>query len=140
LNGDADNISKPAFSKRNTLGKVPEEGSSIGNEKPSIDRESSEEEDEESMKRRHDEMMKRKIPAVQQMKAVLFPQWLTINWLLIAAPVGIGINFTKVNPLAIFLVNFIAIVPLAGILSFATEEIALRVGEVLGGLLNASFG
>jgi Ca2+:H+ antiporter len=59
---------------------------------------------------------------------------------LIAAPVGIGLNYAKVNPLAIFVVNFIAIIPLAGMLSFATEEIALRVGEVLGGLLNASFG
>lgn len=38
------------------------------------------------------------------------------------------------------MVNFIAIIPLAGMLSYATEEIALRTGEVLGGLLNASFG
>ncbi|KAF3925876.1 hypothetical protein ABW20_dc0104266 [Dactylellina cionopaga] len=36
--------------------------------------------------------------------------------------------------------NFLAIIPLAGTLSFATEEIALRTGETLGGLLNASFG
>ena len=38
------------------------------------------------------------------------------------------------------MVNFIAIIPLAGTLSYATEEIALRTGEVLGGLLNATFG
>ena len=42
--------------------------------------------------------------------------------------------------MAVFIVNFIAIIPLAGLLSYATEEIALRVGETLGGLLNASFG
>jgi len=36
--------------------------------------------------------------------------------------------------------NFLAIIPLAGTLSFGTEEIALRTGETLGGLLNASFG
>jgi Ca2+:H+ antiporter len=64
-----------------------------------------------------------------------------MNWLLFAAPVGIGIHFIKgINPLAVFIVNFIAIIPLAGILSFATEEIAMRVGETLGGLLNATFG
>lgn len=80
------------------------------------------------------------IPAMQQLRTVLFPRWLTINWLLLAAPVGIGLHFTKVNPLAIFIVNFIAIIPLAAMLSNATEELALRVGEVLGGLLNASFG
>jgi len=45
-----------------------------------------------------------------------------------------------VDPKIAFVINFLAIIPLAGILSYATEEIALRVGETLGGLLNASFG
>lgn len=36
--------------------------------------------------------------------------------------------------------NFIAIIPLAQLLSTGTEEIALYSGEVIGGLLNASFG
>ncbi|OAA65952.1 sodium/calcium transporter [Niveomyces insectorum RCEF 264] len=63
-----------------------------------------------------------------------------INLLLFAAPVGIGLHFTSVDPVAIFVVNFIAIIPLAAMLSFATEEIALRTGETLGGLLNATFG
>lgn len=57
-----------------------------------------------------------------------------------AAPVGIALHFAKVNDVVVFVVNFIAIIPLAGMLSYATEEIALRTGEVLGGLLNASFG
>jgi len=75
------------------------------------------------------------------MKTVLFPSWYTINWLLLAVPVGIGIKFAHgINPLAVFVINFLAIIPLAGILSFSTEELALRVGETLGGLLNASFG
>jgi Ca2+:H+ antiporter len=95
---------------------------------------------EEEKKRRRDELLKKKIPPMQQLRSVLFPHWFTINWLLFAAPVGIALNYVHINPLAVFLVNFIAIIPLAGILSFATEEIALRVGEVLGGLLNASFG
>ena len=38
------------------------------------------------------------------------------------------------------MVNFIAIIPLAGMLSYATEEIAYRTSETIGGLLNASFG
>lgn len=40
----------------------------------------------------------------------------------------------------VFVLNFIAIIPLAALLSYGTEEIALYCGEVLGGLLNASFG
>lgn len=81
------------------------------------------------------------VPVGVQVRAVLFPHWYTINWLLVAVPTGIALHFVKgMSPLAIFVVNFLAIIPLAGILSFATEEIALRVGEVIGGLLNASFG
>lgn len=75
---------------------------------------------------------------VSQIRGTLFNSW--INVLLIAVPVGIALNFAGVPPIAVFVVNFIAIVPLAAMLSYATEEIALRVGETLGGLLNATFG
>lgn len=44
------------------------------------------------------------------------------------------------GPVPIFIVNFVAIIPLAALLSYATEEIAIRVGETFGGLLNATFG
>lgn len=73
-----------------------------------------------------------------QLRATIFNSW--INILLLAAPVGIALNYAGVDGRAIFCVNFIAIIPLAGMLSFATEEISLHVGESLGGLLNASFG
>ncbi|KAM0247741.1 hypothetical protein ACHAQJ_009726 [Trichoderma viride] len=74
-----------------------------------------------------------------QIQRTLLSSW--INLLLVAAPVGIALNYiTSVNRVAVFVVNFIAIIPLAAMLSFATEEIALRTGETLGGLLNATFG
>jgi hypothetical protein len=73
-----------------------------------------------------------------QLKATIFNSW--INLLLIAAPVGNATHFINASPVAVFAVNFIAIIPLAAMLSYATEEIALRVGETLGGLLNATFG
>ena len=73
-----------------------------------------------------------------QLGATIFNSY--INLLLIAAPVGIALNYAHVNGKIIFVVNFIAIIPLAAMLSFATEEIALHVGESLGGLLNATFG
>jgi Ca2+:H+ antiporter len=73
-----------------------------------------------------------------QLQATIFNSW--INILLLAAPVGIALNYAHIDGTVIFVVNFIAIIPLAGMLSFATEEIALHVGESLGGLLNASFG
>jgi Ca2+:H+ antiporter len=73
-----------------------------------------------------------------QLQRTIFGSW--INILLIAAPAGIACNYAKVNGIIIFCVNFIAIVPLAGMLGFATEEIALHLGESMGGLLNATFG
>ncbi|KAH6607599.1 ca2+:h+ antiporter [Trichoderma cornu-damae] len=74
-----------------------------------------------------------------QIQRTLLNSW--INLLLVAAPVGIAINYVdSVSRIAVFVVNFIAIIPLAAMLSFATEEIALRTGETLGGLLNATFG
>jgi len=74
-----------------------------------------------------------------QIQRTVLNSW--INVLLIAAPVGIALNYVpSVNRVVVFVVNFIAIVPLAAMLGFATEEIALRTGETLGGLLNATFG
>ena len=73
-----------------------------------------------------------------QVKSTIFNSW--INVLLLAVPAGIALNYAKIDPVGIFVTNFIAIIPLAAMLSYATEEIALHVGETLGGLLNASFG
>lgn len=41
---------------------------------------------------------------------------------------------------AIFIASAMAIIPLAGWLSHATEQLAERTGEGIGGLLNATFG
>lgn len=81
---------------------------------------------------------KQKFTFVGQLRATLFNSWL--NVLFIFIPVGIAVHFVKVSPVIIFVMNFIAIIPLAAMLSYATEEIALRTGETIGGLLNASFG
>ena len=73
-----------------------------------------------------------------QLQRTILGSW--INILLVAAPVGIAMNYTGFDGKIIFAVNFIAIIPLANMLSNATEEIALRTGETLGGLINATFG
>ena len=39
-----------------------------------------------------------------------------------------------------WLQNFLALIPLALTLGDVTEDLALRVGDVVGGLLNATFG
>ncbi|WVF66128.1 calcium/proton exchanger [Kwoniella sp. CBS 6097] len=66
------------------------------------------------------------------------------QWALCAIPVLLPIawalHFSHQDPIAVFVTSLLAIVPLAGGLGFATEELAHRVGEAWGGLLNASFG
>ncbi|KAJ5674047.1 hypothetical protein N7462_009486 [Penicillium macrosclerotiorum] len=44
------------------------------------------------------------------------------------------------NESYVFLLNFLAILPLASLLSFSTEGLAKSVGQLLGGLINATFG
>ncbi|DAC44660.1 MAG TPA: hypothetical protein D7H93_05800, partial [Candidatus Poseidoniales archaeon] len=62
-----------------------------------------------------------------------------LNWLLLAAPVALYMNHQHNVALA-FIFSMVAIMPLAFLMGKATEEIALRTGEAIGGLLNATFG
>lgn len=47
--------------------------------------------------------------------------------------VGWALHWVKVNDTIIFIFTFLAIIPLAKLLGFGTEELALRVGQTLGG-------
>ncbi|KAF9913415.1 hypothetical protein BX616_010065 [Lobosporangium transversale] len=79
-----------------------------------------------------------KMSLFECVKTILFAT--RINVLLIF--IFLGIMAVKLNwaPETVFLLNFIAIIPLAKLLGYATEEISMRLGENLGALLNASFG
>jgi len=63
-----------------------------------------------------------------------------VNVLLVFVPIGIVAGIMGWNPTAVFVLNFIAIIPLAALLSFATEELSAKLGQTLGGLMNATFG
>lgn len=60
--------------------------------------------------------------------------------LFIATPLGFAAHYLDWEPQYIFLFNFIAIIPLAWLIGKATEDVAAKTGETLGGLLNATFG
>lgn len=76
--------------------------------------------------------------AVQATKVTLYSNY--VNILLVFVPLGIVAGAMGWNPTVVFILNFFAIVPLAAVLSFATEEISMKLGQTLGGLLNATFG
>ncbi|SGZ50150.1 CIC11C00000002251 [Sungouiella intermedia] len=63
-----------------------------------------------------------------------------VNYLLVFVPLGLLAGILDWGATAIFWINFFAIVPLALILAFATEELAEHTGQTVGGLLNATFG
>jgi Ca2+:H+ antiporter len=84
-------------------------------------------------------------PWVKYPKHVARITWLTlasnyVNVLLVFVPLGIIAGALGWNPTTVFVLNFFAIVPLASLLSFATEELSAKLGETIGGLMNATFG
>ena len=60
--------------------------------------------------------------------------------LLIFVPVGMISNYTGGPPLLTFGAAALGVVPLAGMIGAATEELAARTGPRVGGLLNATLG
>jgi Ca2+:H+ antiporter len=68
-------------------------------------------------------------------------RWLSgLYTLLVFVPITIVLAIVKVEPVWIFVSSCLAIIPLAGLMGQATEHLASRVGEGIGGLLNASLG
>lgn len=65
-----------------------------------------------------------------------------LDWLLLAVPVAFGIRFVPAwkNDSLLFVAAGIGIIPLAGWLGRATEQLSARAGAGIGGFLNATFG
>lgn len=74
---------------------------------------------------------------LQGLISIVKSSWL--NPLLVFIPVAWASQIVW-SPTVTFILNFIAIIPLARLLSFATEDIALRTDQVIGAVLNATFG
>lgn len=64
-----------------------------------------------------------------------------INVLLVVVPVGIAVGlWARADPILVFILNALAIIPLAVIISTATESLASRLGDTLGALFNVTVG
>jgi Ca2+:H+ antiporter len=66
----------------------------------------------------------------------------SLDWLLVFVPVSLALKFWPgfQNEVGLFLCSGLAIIPLAGIMGRATEHLSHRMGQGIGGLLNATFG
>jgi Ca2+:H+ antiporter len=73
-----------------------------------------------------------------QLRAILVSCW-WFGVLLILSPVGFALNYANVHGIANFVVNIAVMIPLAGMLGFAADQLSHYLGEVFGGLLVATF-
>ncbi|THH30281.1 hypothetical protein EUX98_g3903 [Antrodiella citrinella] len=78
----------------------------------------------------------------KSMRTVILSSWL--NVLCVCIPISWALHFalpsSDTNDTIVFVFSFIAIIPLAKLLAFATDELSMRVGQTLAGLLNATLG
>ena len=64
-----------------------------------------------------------------------------MNWLLIFIPITVALEHAWPQAHTwIFFAACVAIIPIASLIVKATEHIASRTGDAVGGLLNATFG
>ena len=59
---------------------------------------------------------------------------------LLLVPIAMLAAALQVNPPLVFVLAFVALIPLAHLLAESTEILAIRTGPRIGGLLNATFG
>ncbi|HKF77045.1 MAG TPA: calcium/proton exchanger [Candidatus Dormibacteraeota bacterium] len=64
----------------------------------------------------------------------------SLSWLLVFVPISVAAELLHGQPVLIFVTTSLAIVPLAGLIGSATEQLAIYAGPRIGGLLNATFG
>ena len=63
-----------------------------------------------------------------------------LNLLLVFIPIAVVLDWYGANPVAVFATSVLAIVPLAGLMGRATEQLSTYVGATIGGLMSASLG
>jgi len=71
------------------------------------------------------------------LKSLLFTK---MNIMLLFVPLGFIAHWLHWGATAVFIINMLGMLPLAGLMGVATEELACHTGQTIGGLLNATFG
>ena len=76
--------------------------------------------------------------ALSGLRLVLFNS--RLNVLLVFVPVAIVSYLAEANSTVIFTTNVVAVIPLSGLLTCATEVISRESGDIVGALMNVTFG
>ncbi|KIY72360.1 calcium/proton exchanger [Cylindrobasidium torrendii FP15055 ss-10] len=75
---------------------------------------------------------------LQSLRTIALSSWLNILLAFIPISWAMHFVFAGEKDTLIFVFAFLAIIPLAKLLAFATDELSMRVGQTLAGLLNAT--
>lgn len=64
-----------------------------------------------------------------------------VLWVLWAfVPTGFAVNYTGQNPIVVFVINFVAVVPSSSLLAFGVDQSMMYLGDKLSAILSMSFG
>ncbi|KAJ3240926.1 hypothetical protein HDU81_002429 [Chytriomyces hyalinus] len=89
----------------------------------------------------HDHSKKEKVITILSSLYSIWRRIIVFNILaIIFVPLGILSFVLKWGDIPTFVLNVCAIIPLAKLLDYATDQLSMRVGQTIGGLLNATFG
>ena len=74
---------------------------------------------------------------VDQSRLLLFNSW--FHLLLLFIPAGFAVYYCHLNSILVFVINFMAIIPSAMDLALAVDDLSLRTGEKVEGLISMTF-
>ncbi|KAJ2328745.1 hypothetical protein IWW51_001021 [Coemansia sp. RSA 2702] len=75
---------------------------------------------------------------LQSLQSAACASW--FNVLLVFVPLGYLAHYLEWPVVAVFVLNYLAIIPLSALMGFATEEVTQRLGATWGGVVSALFG
>ncbi|KAJ2225691.1 hypothetical protein GGF40_000831 [Coemansia sp. RSA 1286] len=78
------------------------------------------------------------LTVLESLKNAARASWL--NVLIVFVPLGYVAHFLRWPVISVFVLNYLAIIPLSALMGFATEEVSIRFGPTWGGVINAAFG
>lgn len=64
----------------------------------------------------------------------------SINWFLVFIPITLALEHSGASDPLVFFSAALSILPIAALIVRSTEQVAMRTGDAIGGLLNATFG
>lgn len=74
------------------------------------------------------------------MKSLVDSQGIALWFLWTFIPTGFAVNYTGQNPIVVFVINFVAIIPSSSLLAFGVDQSMMYVGDKVSAILSMSFG